>query len=377
MKRREHGTRRTARKAVGIFFIVVLTGALLTEAVPASEVAIPIKVPPGRAGMTPRLALSYDISRGNGFFGVGWALNLGFIELDSRFGPPAYDGADMFRYSLGGESSLLAEDPSEPGTYYHHVGSSYMKFDYHSEGDYWTATSKAGTVYTFGRNLSGYYPGDTGLSWPNSKIETDKETYRWLLERVEDTRGHYILYRYWFDWPDGLQRYPDSIYYTGSPTAGDALNKVVFHRRGVPRDDAFSSYRNGSGEPIVTEHLIDSIGVYHDSQVVRTYALTYDMSTTARARLETIQEIGTYGTLAPTQSFEYNFSEEDDKTFVAHSTGIPLQLLGDDGNLYSILGRGENVMLRADTRPERWFKGFNRVIGREQTEIWNKMFQGP
>jgi len=320
--------------------IAVLAGVLFTEAVTASEVAIPIKVPPGRAGMTPRLVLSYDISRGNGFFGVGWALNLGLIERDSRFGPPAYDGADMFRYSLGAESSLLVEDTGEPGTYYHHVGSSYMKFAYHSEGDYWTATSKTGTVYTFGRNLSGYYPGDTGLSWPNSRIETDKDTYRWLLERVEDTRGHYILYRYWYDWPDGLQRYPDAIYYTGSPSAGDALNKIVFHRRGVPREDAFSSYRNGSGEPIVTEHLIDSIGVYHDSSVVRTYALTYDTSTTARARLETIQEIGTYGTLAPTQSFEYNFSEEDDKTFAAHSTGIPWQLLGADGNLYSIQGRG-------------------------------------
>ena len=44
---------------------------------------------------------------------------------------------------------------------------------------------------------------------------------------------------------------------------------------------------------------------------------------------------------------------------------------------YSILGQGENVMLRADTRPERWFKGFNRVIGRVQTETWNRMFQAP
>ena len=42
---------------------------------------------------------------------------------------------------------------------------------------------------------------------------------------------------------------------------------------------------------------------------------------------------------------------------------------------YSILAQGENIMLRADTNPERWFKGFNRVIGREQTEVWNRMFQ--
>jgi 2-methylisocitrate lyase-like PEP mutase family enzyme len=41
---------------------------------------------------------------------------------------------------------------------------------------------------------------------------------------------------------------------------------------------------------------------------------------------------------------------------------------------YSILGRGESVMLSADARPERWFEGFNRVIGREQTEAWNRLF---
>ena len=42
---------------------------------------------------------------------------------------------------------------------------------------------------------------------------------------------------------------------------------------------------------------------------------------------------------------------------------------------YSILGRGENVMISGDNRPERWFDGFNKVIGREQTESWNRMFE--
>ena len=32
-------------------------------------------------------------------------------------------------------------------------------------------------------------------------------------------------------------------------------------------------------------------------------------------------------------------------------------------------------MMSADARPERWFQGFNRVIGREQTEAWNRLFQ--
>lgn len=43
---------------------------------------------------------------------------------------------------------------------------------------------------------------------------------------------------------------------------------------------------------------------------------------------------------------------------------------------YGILARGESVLERADARPERWFEGFNKVIGREQTEAWNRLFHG-
>ena len=43
---------------------------------------------------------------------------------------------------------------------------------------------------------------------------------------------------------------------------------------------------------------------------------------------------------------------------------------------YSIIGRGDSVMSGLEERPERWFDGFNRVIGREQTENINRFFIG-
>jgi 2-methylisocitrate lyase-like PEP mutase family enzyme len=43
---------------------------------------------------------------------------------------------------------------------------------------------------------------------------------------------------------------------------------------------------------------------------------------------------------------------------------------------FSIVGQGGSVMAGADMRPERWFDGFNEVIGRPQTEAWNQFFQG-
>ncbi|MFO7965624.1 MAG: isocitrate lyase/PEP mutase family protein [Desulfobacterales bacterium] len=41
---------------------------------------------------------------------------------------------------------------------------------------------------------------------------------------------------------------------------------------------------------------------------------------------------------------------------------------------FNIVGRGDSVMAGVETRPERWFEGFNTVIGREQTERINRFF---
>jgi 2-methylisocitrate lyase-like PEP mutase family enzyme len=41
---------------------------------------------------------------------------------------------------------------------------------------------------------------------------------------------------------------------------------------------------------------------------------------------------------------------------------------------YHILGRGKNVLQGADESGARWFGGFNTIIGREQTEAWNRFF---
>lgn len=43
---------------------------------------------------------------------------------------------------------------------------------------------------------------------------------------------------------------------------------------------------------------------------------------------------------------------------------------------FGIVGRGASVMTGADLRPERWFDGFNEVIGRQQMEAWNRFFEG-
>lgn len=53
----------------------------------SATATIPIIIPPGRsAATTPQLVLTYSSSRGNGFAGMGWDLNLGAIERKVKQG---------------------------------------------------------------------------------------------------------------------------------------------------------------------------------------------------------------------------------------------------------------------------------------------------
>ena len=73
--------------------------------------SVPIAVPPGRKGMQPALALSYSSSARNGWLGVGWGLDTGFIERNTKNGVPNYDTNDTFVFMFQGVSSELVRIP--------------------------------------------------------------------------------------------------------------------------------------------------------------------------------------------------------------------------------------------------------------------------
>src|SRR6266481_5983076 len=53
---------------------------------------IALKVPPGTAGQTPELRLSYEGGRGNGPLGFGWNLSLPIVQRRTDKGTPLYEG---------------------------------------------------------------------------------------------------------------------------------------------------------------------------------------------------------------------------------------------------------------------------------------------
>src|SRR5262249_19740541 len=76
-----------------------------------ANLSYPIEVPPGRNGLQPSLAVTYNSSHGNGWLGTGWGLDLPSIDTDTRRGVPRYDtgqidgtagGLETETYTLNG-----------------------------------------------------------------------------------------------------------------------------------------------------------------------------------------------------------------------------------------------------------------------------------
>lgn len=58
----------------------------------SANYAVPIRVPPGTAGMAPNISLNYDSQRSNGILGLGWGLS-GISQIDRCPRTMAQDGA--------------------------------------------------------------------------------------------------------------------------------------------------------------------------------------------------------------------------------------------------------------------------------------------
>ena len=71
--------------------------------------SIPIAVPPGRKALQPALALTYSSSARNGWLGVGWGMDFGYIERSTRDGVPTYGSSDVFTFLLHGVNSELIQ----------------------------------------------------------------------------------------------------------------------------------------------------------------------------------------------------------------------------------------------------------------------------
>ena len=264
--------------------------------------SIPINVFPGRNGVQPNLQLTYASSNGNGWVGMGWKLELGAIERNTRFGvkynETAADNGKVYAIRMSGVSAelikLLPNDANDR-EYRAKVESGFFRIRTLTTGG-WEVTDRKGVKYSFGISANG-------------RVEDTPGIFRWNLERVEDRDGNYMRVIYTKDLG---QSYLDQIDY-GWTTKDPALNVeqnatlvapyLIKFYSGVPAGmtapDTYNAYFK-----VTTAKRLQAVEVKAGNSKMRTYQLTYAPSpTTGIHRLMSVQQFDRTATIGPPPTY--------------------------------------------------------------------------
>ncbi|MGC9025723.1 MAG: hypothetical protein ACP5NB_13005, partial [Chloroflexia bacterium] len=264
----------------------------------AASYSYPIELPPGRGGLTPRLALSYssggvdwparawDADVQASWVGYGWSLEVGSIGRQDVGGfrvDPAtceqtgsqFSHGDVWSLSLNGAGYdlVLGQDG-----YYHTAEESFFRIWNSGGGDpsAWYVKTKDGTLYTFGQRLR-----QVVCSGPcdQNPPQWDYQAYKWLLTEVRDVHNNTITYEYTVvPGETCLQR----------PTERAAYLSRILYNGGLMRVDFILGSRADLYAPMedtrcpsrfLQSQKLNEIRVYVQGTLAWRYSFTYDYST--------------------------------------------------------------------------------------------------
>ena len=303
--------------------------------------SIPIACAPARNGSQPALALAYSSKGENGWCGMGWRLDIGYIERNTQNGfpiqfttatPPApstaYDDTKGFILNLFGKELKLFSVATNGSLveYRAEVDTEFLRcFLDTSSNNRWLVYDKSGNVYYFGQTS-----GTTGSRVVNSKWGSGySATFHWGLDQIDTATGDRTTIAYTtyndLDNPSIPEKtiYPTQITYNshaninGYGASFTGQHTISFTTE--IRPDSRLSYRWGFRTK--QSRRLTSIACQVGSQKVWRYAMSYNVSpATKRSLLRTVTVYGSDDTTAlPVQTFAYQANPN------AVSFGPPVQ----------------------------------------------------
>ena len=156
----------------------------------AYRYSIEIAVPPGSAGITPTVGVTYGTDLGMDSLGLGWRLDLPFVQRDTTRRLPVYDGtnARLGRVFPEDGDVYLTEDGArirrdDTGDYFAEHERSFVR--YRREGEGWCAQYPDGEQLFLGVTARARLQSADGA-----------RVFRWLPERLVDPHGNEIAFVY-------------------------------------------------------------------------------------------------------------------------------------------------------------------------------------
>lgn len=360
-----------------------------------------IVVPPGRAGMEPKVSLVYSSSAANGAVGYGWSIQ-GLSQITRCPAINSQDGRVVVRYEatdklcLDGQrliqstvaSSSTAGDalPSQGND----AGPAVTPREYRTENDGFSKIIASGsvggspakfTVWSKAGLVTEYGAIDAAASTSDARVTTvghptasrNGIPSAWLVKRITDSAGNYMEFDYVQEAVahgsgpggvavEGREWRISGIRYTASKTDASTANVVQFiYNDGTnvandpfnayPRADFSEAYHAGS--KVVQTRLLRKVVVRNNGSVVREYRLTHAPSLfTKRALVSSIEECSALGKCLPATSFTYATGR--DYFAVTTVTGVTRgDLVGDGLGVITadFNGDGRTDLLRWSSDP--------------------------
>lgn len=287
----------------------------------AATYSIPITVPPGTAGMAPKLSLNYSSQGGNGIAGVGWSIG-GLsaitrcpqtIVQDGQTRGVQLDAND--RFCLDGQRLIVISGATygAPGAEYRTEIESFSKIVSvgGTAGDpqsfkVWT---KAGQIIEYGNTT-------------DARVEAQGKTIAgaWAVNKISDTVGNYIAFAYFEDNANGEHRI-SRIDYTGNAAAGvSPYNRVEFQYE--TRADVEIGYIRGSKTQ--ASQRLNKILTFNGANAIGHYGLAYETGVaTRKPRLVSVTQCAANGDCMNPTSFGWQEGEASLET-AGINTGIPI-----------------------------------------------------
>ena len=348
--------------------------------------SVPIVVAPGRQGAQPALNLGYNSSGGNGWCGLGWTLDVGYIQRDTRKGVPIqwspgsptplkqYDDSKGFIANFGGiNSTLVLVSPTNqnPVVYRQEADTGFLKYNYYND-NHWEVVDKSGNTFYFGQGSTNQMENPKS-GWT---VNAGQSTFRWALNMVTDVNGNQTTLSYS---TDGGMLYLTNISYNANinlPSIA-ATHTVDFIL--TNRSDTNITFM--SGFRVQTQKLLSEIRIKVSGSNVRKYVLSYISSpSTMRSLLASVTEYGSdFTSSLPPVTFSYQVKPFQ---FAAATDwmGLNSQIVGVDAGWNGIrsfqsgnLGFLTMVDIDGDGLPDRvmetntWYTGappFNFYVQR-------------
>ena len=277
----------------------------------AAQLVYPLRLPPGREGMEPALAITYHSEDQQTWLGTGWDLSLPAIEIDTRWGVPRYDpnletetylyeGEQLHPFAHRGEVRSRTTDqtftPRVEGSFDRIIRHGSTPFNY-----WWEVTAVDGTRFYYGGT-----PESGALA--EATLRTDAgQIARWALVGVRDRNDNRVTYQYrTVEANGGRQLYPREITYTGHGTTPGQFRvafKLDRDANADTRPDIRINARLGLRE--VTADRLRRVEVYQQDQLVRAFRLEYSEGAFFQSLLTAIVEEGSDGSDFYQHGFSY------------------------------------------------------------------------